>query len=302
MQQRRPSWSRIAAGPVAVLAIVSVAAVLALCGIGDSGATPRAELAPASATASPAPTEVAPSPPSPSPTLQPEVAAAPAPPEMRQDRPPDDLLRYVSKSSEPLPAEYVPPDLVPLPPGLSAPAGIGVRAAVFKAFADMATAARAEGIQLVVVSGYRSYATQAAVYQEEIAAYGKVQADRQVALPGRSEHQLGTAVDISLPRLGFSLDDYLDTTPEGQWLERHAWEYGFFISYPKGKEEITGYRFEPWHYRYLGTAVARYMHNSGLTTTEVLSAHQSVGDDPVADTPPRRDPATCRGPLVREDC
>jgi D-alanyl-D-alanine carboxypeptidase len=218
------------------------------------------------------------------------AAASPMP-----TRPPDDLLRFVGKTGDPLPQGYVPPDLVPLPAGLSEPPGLLMRRPAAAAFAAMAAAARRDGATLQAISTYRSFLEQAQVYNDEVRTFGKAKADSEVALPGRSEHQLGTTADISIPALGYQLDDALSQTPEGRWLAAHAADFGFVLSYPAGKEAITGYRFEPWHYRYLGVDAARFIAQSGLTSTEVLRAYQAIGSEALLRPRPARTPAPCRG-------
>ncbi|HZQ34545.1 MAG TPA: M15 family metallopeptidase [Dehalococcoidia bacterium] len=210
-------------------------------------------------------------------------------------RPPDDLLRFVGKTGEPLPASYVPPDLVPLPAGLSEPSGLLMRRPAADAFAAMAAAARRDGVTILAISTYRSFLEQAQVYNDEVRTFGKTKADSEVALPGRSEHQLGTTADISIPALGYQLDDALSQTQEGRWLSAHAVDFGFVLSYPAGKEPITGYRFEPWHYRYVGVDAARFIAQSGLTSTEVLRAYQAIGSGTLLRPRPARTPAPCRG-------
>jgi D-alanyl-D-alanine carboxypeptidase len=265
---------RVASRGVVAVSVALLAGLVLALGCGGDG-RPAEEAARAtpsvSVTATPAAGTVTATPEPPA-----TVSPTPAP-----TRPPSDLLRFVGKTGEPLPQDYVPPDLERLPPAVTDGGTRLLRAEAAAAFVRMAAAARAEGLTLVVVSAYRSYAEQAVTYQLEVARYGKVQADRQVALPGRSEHQLGTTVDLSTPRLGNRLDDGLADLPEGRWLEAHAWEYGFVLSYPDGQEEITGYRYEPWHYRYVGVEVARFIRQSGRTSTEVLRAYQTVGVDPV---------------------
>lgn len=210
-------------------------------------------------------------------------------------RPPDDLLRFVGKTGEPLPSGYVPSDLVPLPAGLSEPPGLLMRRSAAAAFTAMATAARRDGVTLLAISTYRSFLEQAQVYNDEVRLFGKEKADSEVALPGRSEHQLGTTADISIPALGYQLDDALSQTPEGRWLAAHAADFGFVLSYPAGKEAITGYRFEPWHYRYVGVDAARFIVQSGLTSTEILRAYQTIGSEALLRPRPARTPAPCRG-------
>ncbi|MHB8575142.1 MAG: D-alanyl-D-alanine carboxypeptidase family protein, partial [Dehalococcoidia bacterium] len=95
------------------------------------------------------------------------------------------------------------------------------------------------------------------------------------------------------------LDDSLEKHPEGIWLAQHAWEFGFVLSYPDGKEAITGYRYEPWHFRYVGEAAARTITFSGLTSTELLRNHQTIGDDLPPPQRPPHPPGGCRlsGPI-----
>jgi D-alanyl-D-alanine carboxypeptidase len=210
--------------------------------------------------------------------LPPSTPAETRPP---PPRPPTDLLLLVGKEGEPLPEDYVPPDLVALPPGFSSPPGLPLRQEAAEAFMTMATAAREQGLIIAVVSGYRSHALQAQLYESSVQRIGKTATDRQLALPGRSEHQLGTTADISTPALRYGLDESFAALPEGRWLRAHAWEYGFVLSYPEGTEEITGYRYEPWHYRYVGIPAAEYITHSGRTSTEVLAEHPLTRDGDV---------------------
>ncbi len=270
--------------------------------LGAAGRQPAAPTLPptASATAvarpiAPLASTPAPAQATPSPTATATAAAGLAPATPLPTRPPDDLLRFVGKTGEPLPQSYAPPDLVPLPAGLSEPPGLLMRRPAATAFAAMAAAARRDGVTLLAISTYRSFLEQAQVYNDEVRTFGKAKADSEVALPGRSEHQLGTTADISIPALGYQLDDALSQTPEGRWLAAHAADFGFVLSYPAGKEAITGYRFEPWHYRYVGVDAARFIVQSGLTSTEVLRAYQAAGSEALLRPRPARTPAPCRG-------
>ncbi len=121
----------------------------------------------------------------------------------------------------------------------------------------MFNAASSEGISLWVKSGYRSYQTQQSVYAGWVSKYGQATADTISARPGHSEHQSGLAADIN------SLDQSFEYTPEGKWLNSHCAQYGFIIRYVKGKEHETGYAFEPWHVRYVGTDLATKLYNNG---------------------------------------
>ena len=159
---------------------------------------------------------------------------------------PAELLVLVDKEHG-LPASYVPKDLVALRnyPGVTAWAGVKLRKAIMPAVLKMVAAAAADGITITFSSAYRSYEYQQGLYEREVKLYGKETADRESAVPGYSQHQLGTAIDFG------SISDGYDRTPEGRWVAAHAWAYGFTISYPQDLEPVTGYRYESWHYRYI---------------------------------------------------
>lgn len=132
------------------------------------------------------------------------------------------------------------------------------------AFDKLSQAAAAEGLNIYNSSGFRSYEYQSQIYSNYSNIYGSATADTFSARPGHSEHQTGLAIDVN------SIDDSFAGTPEAIWLENHAHEYGFIIRYPKGKQDITGYKYEPWHIRYLGIDTATKVYNSGLTLEEYL--------------------------------
>jgi zinc D-Ala-D-Ala carboxypeptidase len=161
------------------------------------------------------------------------------------------LLRRVDKSRA-LPAGYAPPDLVRLDGtglNLSRP-GHRLRAPAYKALKAMSEAAAAGGVKLLVSSTYRSYEYQVEVWNRTVAADGAAEAAASVAGPGHSQHQLGTAVDFG------SITDAFAETKAGRWLSVNAGRFGFSLSFPKGMSEITGYKWESWHYRYIGKAAA----------------------------------------------
>ena len=121
--------------------------------------------------------------------------------------------------------------------------------------------AKNEGINLKIISGFRSYSTQKTLYNNYVNRDGKAAADRYSARAGHSEHQSGLAADIN------SLEQSWENTKEGKWLNDNCYKYGFIIRYPKGKESITGYMFEPWHIRYVGVDVATAIYNNGNWST-----------------------------------
>ena len=121
------------------------------------------------------------------------------------------------------------------------------------------------GYAMPVVSGYRSYEYQITVFKRWCDKDGEEVASTYSARPGHSEHQTGLAADIT------SIYQSYGNTAEGKWVAAHCHEYGFIIRYPLGKDDITGYMYEPWHLRYLGESTARLVHDSGLTLDEFLS-------------------------------
>jgi len=127
----------------------------------------------------------------------------------------------------------------------------------------------ATGKTLYLSSGYRSYATQKFIFENAIANKGLERAISKYAYPGRSEHQLGLALDITTTDYKSISGSFLKTAA-GQWMVEHAHEYGFILRYPSGKESITGYAFEAWHFRYVGVDPAIAMHNSRQTFEEYL--------------------------------
>jgi D-alanyl-D-alanine carboxypeptidase len=154
-----------------------------------------------------------------------------------------------------LPLDYEPDDLVPLTGGTYRLGrdGLMLRRIASEAFNEMAAAAAREGVVFTVGSAYRSAAYQAQVYEREVRTYGQETADRQSARPGTSQHQLGLVADFA------PIDDAFAKTPASQWLLRNAGRFGFSLSFPDGYEEVTGYRWESWHYRYVGREMTAFI-------------------------------------------
>lgn len=126
-----------------------------------------------------------------------------------------------------------------------------------------------ENIYLCGVSGYRSYERQEQLYQErQKGPAGAEQEVLWVAPPGASEHQTGLALDVSCQDIGYELEERFGETKEGRWLARCAPLFGFILRYPRGKESITGYGWEPWHIRYVSRSLALYLTLTGLTLEE----------------------------------
>lgn len=140
----------------------------------------------------------------------------------------------------------------------------GMNQTASAAFNDLAAAAAKEGLSIRFSSGYRSYKSQEELYNSYVARDGQTVADTYSARPGHSEHQTGLAIDVN------TIDKSFIDTPEAKWLEKHAHEFGFIIRYPKGKENITGYQYEPWHIRFVGAQAAKKIYESGLCLEEYL--------------------------------
>lgn len=149
-------------------------------------------------------------------------------------------------------------------------AGRYLRAEAASAFHELVEGALQEGHEIVVTTAYRSYGFQSTLYNNYVQNHGQQEADTFSAMPGKSEHQTGLAADVSSPSVGYSLTaDYIDTA-EGKWLSDNAHKFGFIIRFPKGKEDITGYMYEPWHIRYVGKTAAKYIYNNDITLEEFL--------------------------------
>lgn len=138
----------------------------------------------------------------------------------------------------------------------------GLKDTTYDAFTKLQKEAKKKDYVINILSGYRDYTYQEKLYNNYIKKYGKEKADTFSAQPGKSEHQTGLALDVG------KLDTSFGDTKEGKWLATNAHKYGFIIRYPKGKEKITGYEYEPWHIRYLGKDLATKVYKSGLTLEE----------------------------------
>ena len=143
-----------------------------------------------------------------------------------------------------------------------------VRTDIADPLKTMFDAASTFGYQLMIGSGYRSSSLQAYYFDSLSASVGEEEANISTARPGQSEHQTGLAVDISTVSRECYLDECFADTDDGKWLENNSYLYGFILRYPEGKESITGYMYESWHFRYVGIELATAIHDSGLTYDE----------------------------------
>ena len=175
-----------------------------------------------------------------------------------------------------LSSDYVPEDLVRLNSFMSAEYSAMMTREAADAMKTMIAAMKAAGItDIHAQSGYRSYSVQSTLYANKTAYYrnrgygeseARTLAATVVAVPGSSEHQTGLAMDFTTSSAG--LTEYFAETAAGKWLAANSWKYGFILRYPKGKEDITGYIYEPWHFRYVGKIHAEYIHRYQLTLDE----------------------------------
>ena len=168
-----------------------------------------------------------------------------------------------------LPRGYVPGNLVSVANANIQGSG-KVRQVVIDDLAAMAAAARQHGTPIKVTSAYRSWGEQRTLFQREVERYGLKNARESVARPGHSEHQLGTTIDFtSGNKKAWAYSDWA-RTPAGQWMRNNAWKFGFVLSYPNGYKAKTCYRYEPWHFRYVGPEMAADIRGTGLTLREYL--------------------------------
>ncbi len=211
----------------------------------------------------------------PLPTQAPDLALLPC----NQRRPAaDDLFQEVTASYG-LDPNYVPPDLVRLGdylPGKVTLPDMQLRLPAAQALGKMVKDMLATGLSPTVLSAYRSFFDQAVAHQRWLVD-DPANANKVSALPGHSEHQLGTAVDFGSPEMpaltGSTTDPFspvFASTSEGRWLAVHAFEYGFTMTSPQQAEALTGLAYEPWHYRYVGVGLATYLNSSGYFLSEFL--------------------------------
>jgi D-alanyl-D-alanine carboxypeptidase len=257
-----PDGRRRATLIVAIAAIaLGVAALLAAGFIFLTPRTPAAEPEPSGTpTASASPT------PSPTPTPTPTPTAT-FDMTMHSIDDPASLWIVVNKLRPYSQLDYYPADLVDVPvPYVNPPLMRAEASAQLVAMFQQFTAET--GLQMQSQSAFRSYSTQESVYAGWVNSLGQEGADLTSARPGHSEHQSGLVMDISAVPNTCALDQCFADTPQGLWLAANAYKWGFILRYPNGYTHITGYEFEPWHYRYVGVELATEMHDRGILTLE----------------------------------
>lgn len=197
--------------------------------------------------------------PSPTPTPEPTV-------EPTVDTTTVSSIQKITNKSHPIDSGYVPVDLTVV--NVNSNGTQYLRQEAASELAKMFAAAHKDGIDLYLVSGYRSYAQQLALYNTYVSTDGKALADSYDAIPGACEHQLGLAVDLSDDNRDHDIDNSFESTAAYQWLLKHSYEYGYILRFPRGKESITGIAYNPWSFRYIGVEEAKKVYDSGLTLEE----------------------------------
>lgn len=154
-----------------------------------------------------------------------------------------------------LPSTFVPEN--PETPVTEARSNKSLDKDLMAAFRKMQADATSDGLNIYIASGYRSYDYQVSLYNRYVAKDGKAAADTYSSRPGNSEHQTGLCFDLN------SIEDSFQYTSEGKWVNNNCYKYGFCIRFPKGKDAYTGYQYESWHLRYVGTELAEKLYNDG---------------------------------------
>jgi D-alanyl-D-alanine carboxypeptidase len=185
-----------------------------------------------------------------------------------------DSLWVIVNKGRILPSTYVPAGLrapqIPLRLSASNPE-MTLRPETDAALEELAGAAKTEGLNLMLASGYRSYSLQVTVHDSEVRNNGATAADAVSARPGHSEHQTGLAADIEPTRRQCELQTCFADTPEGKWLAANAYKYGFIIRYQNNTTAQTGYSYEPWHIRYIGKQLAATIYSQNVTLEKYFS-------------------------------
>jgi D-alanyl-D-alanine carboxypeptidase len=246
-------------------AALGIVLALAGCTATGSPSSPSASTAVGSAepVRSSAPPTVSPTPSA--------AASSPAPTAVGFDRSkhslddPSSIWVVVDKQRPLQPKSWVPPDLVtPAVPHTNVPQ---LRKVAADALVRMFAGAKEDGITLVSLSAYRSYATQSSIFDRNLATLGRAKTLQLTAKPGYSEHQTGLADDLG-DGSSCDLQVCFESHPAAKWLLANSWRYGWILRYPLGDTAVTGIQTEPWHFRYIGKAAAEEMHATGVKTLE----------------------------------
>lgn len=182
---------------------------------------------------------------------------------------PNDILVVANKNRN-LPADFEPEDLVaPDIPFVFKDSPVRfMRKVAAENLEELFAAGSKAGFKFYGRSGYRSYDIQTSLFNRYVEANGEEAANKFSARPGQSEHQTGLTMDVTSQIVGLDLTENFGDTEDGKWLASNAHKFGFIIRYPKGKEDITGYQYEPWHLRYVGIDTAKKIYDLDITLEE----------------------------------
>lgn len=257
---------KIAAAGLAVVVLLGGGFIYWAVTAASNGEANVPTIASTSTPAMPTPTAT----PTQTPTLEPIPTETQPPASALDITDPNSITVLVNKKTPLSPADYAPADLVAMSDiGVPSANGHSLRSEAATAVQTMFAAASAEaGLTLDMTSGYRDYGLQTELYNGYVADLGQEAADLTSARPGYSEHQTGLAADISSQGEGCVLEQCFSTTAGGQWLAANAHRFGFILRFPDGGTATTGYEFEPWHYRYVGTDTSAAMQAAGVGTFE----------------------------------
>ena len=187
---------------------------------------------------------------------------------------PESIPVLVNKKNK-LPDHYVPDDLVytTIPFTFKEKTEKKkMRTEAASAIADLFKGAKKQGVSLLGVSAYRSHATQTSLFNYYVKRDGYDKTITYSAFPGTSEHETGLTIDVTGGDGKCAAEDCFGDTTEAAWLQENVADYGFIIRYPKGKEDITGYKYEPWHLRFVGKEIAQTIMSEGITLEEYYDA------------------------------
>lgn len=180
---------------------------------------------------------------------------------------PDFLMKKV-KTNTPVPSDYVSPLLQDISTKVKTVGISCLRSDVLPNIVQMFADAKIDGVELMITSAYRKPEIQKYLYDFWIQTDGD-KAINEIAEPGLSEHQLGTTIDLTDSSINFAgVDDKFANSKGGNWLQMNAYKYGFIMSFPEGKQNVTGFKYEPWHWRFVGIDVATALHEQNLTYNE----------------------------------
>ncbi len=167
-------------------------------------------------------------------------------------------------------SRFKPINLVKIDGSLCTNQGQYLKSEAYSAYKNMLADAKAQGFNIKICSAYRTYDTQRYLFTNYVKTHDLDYALISSAFPGRSEHHTGLALDVTSKSMGWALSQNFINYPDGKWINDNCANYGFIIRYPQGKTDITGYKYEPWHLRYVGVDVATDIMSRGITLEEYL--------------------------------